>query len=126
MSGQSVTLSAAVQTGSGTGPSGSSRSWMANTLSTMAIANGAAHLAVSLLAVGSHSITSKYSGDTNFSASAYPALTETVNPASTTTAIAASPNPATFAQSPIMSTSLSRLTEETGRRQAFLFVRSIT
>ena len=44
---------------------------------------------------GSHSITASYSGDSNYEASTSPALSETVDPASTATTLRASANPAT-------------------------------
>jgi len=53
----------------------------------------------STLAVGGHSITATYSGDTNFTASTSAVLTQTVNKANTTTTVASSANPSTFGQS---------------------------
>jgi len=49
------------------------------------------------LALGSHSITASYGGDTNFTASTSAILTQTVKPASST-AVASSLNPSTFGQ----------------------------
>jgi len=63
------------------------------------LSNGTASLTTSGLAIGSHSITAAYSGDSNHSASASGALTQVVADASTTTALAAVPNPANIGQS---------------------------
>jgi hypothetical protein len=97
--GQTVTLSASVQTGSGTGPSGSITFLDGSaTLGTVTISNGNAQLAVSTLGGGTHAITAKYSGDTNFAGSSSAAIAETVNLAATSTSLASSANPATFGQ----------------------------
>jgi hypothetical protein len=97
--GQTVTLSAGVQTGSGSGPTGTITFLDGSaTLGTATISNGAAQLAVSTLGAGSHSITAKYSGDANFAGSTSNALSETVNPASSSTAVVSSANPATYGQ----------------------------
>src|SRR5262249_17506376 len=61
-------------------------------------ARGAATLATSSLAAGSHSISAKYLGDTNDLGSTSATLAQSVNPTSTTTALASSSNPSTFAQ----------------------------
>jgi hypothetical protein len=66
-------------------------------------AKGVATLAVTTLAVGTHSITANYSGDTNFSGSVSAGVTVTVNAVvalvSTTTALTVSANPVTAGQS---------------------------
>ena len=46
-----------------------------------------------------HSITAVYGSDTNFNTSTSAAITQTVSPASTTTALTSSPNPSVFGQS---------------------------
>jgi hypothetical protein len=51
-----------------------------------------------LLAVGTHSITAVYGGDSNFSTSTSAASSETVNKASTATTVASSANPSVFGQ----------------------------
>jgi hypothetical protein len=97
--GQTVMLSASVQTGSGTGPSGSITFLDGSaTLGTVTISNGNAQLAVSTLGGGTHSISAKYSGDTNFAGSTSAAIAETVNLAATSTSLASSANPAAFGQ----------------------------
>ena len=54
---------------------------------------GVASCSVVYPGAGSHAITAIYSGDPNFTASTSPLLTQTVNPASTSTSLASSPNP---------------------------------
>jgi hypothetical protein len=102
--GQLVTFSATVQTGSGTGPTGSVTFLNGTTtLGTVPLSNGTAQLAISSLAAGSQSVTAQYSGDSNFAGSTSSALVETVNPAVTSTVIAANANPATFGQAVTLS-----------------------
>src|SRR5437016_14236730 len=69
------------------------------TLGTGTVSGGIATFATSTLAVGSHSITASYGGDTNFTGSTSAVLTQTVNKASTTTTVASSANPSVFGQS---------------------------
>ena len=59
---------------------------------------GTASLAVSSLAVGSHSITAVYNDDSNFNPSTSTAVTQVVNRALTSTVLTASPNPSSFGQ----------------------------
>ena len=97
---QTVTLSATIQLSSGTGATGSISFFDgATSMGTVPLSNGSAQLPVSSLAAGSHSITAKYSGDTNFAASTSTALTESVNPATTSTSVSSSANPAIVGQS---------------------------
>ena len=96
--GQTVTLSATVQSGGGT-PTGTVTFLDGTTsLGTALLTNGAAQLPVSSFAAGSHAVTAKYSGDANFASSTSTVLTETVNPVATTTAVTSSLNPATAGQ----------------------------
>ena len=63
-------------------------------------AAGQATFTTANLSVASHPVTASYAGDGNFAASATPqALTQVVNPAATTTAVAASVNPSHGGQS---------------------------
>ena len=57
-------------------------------------ATGRAILTTSVLAVGSHSITATYGGDTNFNGSASTALSQTVNPDPPPTTLTSSADPA--------------------------------
>lgn len=102
--GQGVTLSASIQTAFGGSATGTV-TFLDGTVSlgTATVSSNAAQLAVSSLSAGSHSITSKYNGDANFSGSTSAALTQTVNQASTTTSIASSLNPSVFGQSVVLS-----------------------
>jgi hypothetical protein len=60
--------------------------------------SGVTTLAISSLAVGSQAITASYSGSTSFGSSVSATLTQTVNKANTTTALASSLNPSTSGQ----------------------------
>ena len=91
--GQQVTFTAAVSPSSG--PTGTV-TFMdgATTLGTSILnASGVASLSVSTLAVGTHSITAQYSGDSTHDGSTSAALSQTVNKAGTTTTLTSSPNP---------------------------------
>src|SRR5262249_52931876 len=61
-------------------------------------AGGVASFAAAALAAGSHSITAAYGGDADFGVSTSAALSQAVNQAATTTALASSPNPSTYGQ----------------------------
>jgi YVTN family beta-propeller protein len=67
-------------------------------LGTVALNGGAATLTTSTLAVGSHSITAIYGGDSNFTSSTSAALTQIVNKVSATTTLGSSVNPSSFGQ----------------------------
>ncbi|HBI25381.1 TPA: hypothetical protein DDX30_01165 [Candidatus Wolfebacteria bacterium] len=60
------------------------------------LSGGVATLATSSLAVGAHSITATYNGDTNFNASTSAAVSQTVNKANITITLASSLNPSTY------------------------------
>jgi hypothetical protein len=97
--GQSVTLSASVQPGSGSGPTGSVTFLDGTTnLGSAPLSSGSASLAIATLAAGTHSMTAQYSGDSNFAVSTSSALSETVNPGATSTAIVSGANPASYGQ----------------------------
>jgi len=61
--------------------------------------NGKATLSTAALAVGSHSITTTYNGDGNFTGSTSPAITQTVNQGTTTTSVGTSGTPSVFGNS---------------------------
>jgi autotransporter-associated beta strand protein len=67
--------------------------------SPVQISNGQAVFSTFMLSVGNHTITAAYNGDGNFNSSTSAPLTQTITKANTTTALTASPNPATFGQS---------------------------
>lgn len=79
----------------------------ANVIGTVPLSNGQAMLAVSSLPPGSHPITAAYGGDANFLGSTSPALSQTVNQASTTLALTSSRNPSTLNGSVTLTANLS-------------------
>ena len=97
--GQAVMFTATVSSGSGT-PSGAVTFFDGSTtLGTSALnASGVAALSTSSLSGGTHSITAQYGGDSNYSASASPAVSQTVNKADTTTTLTSSRNPSNNGQ----------------------------
>jgi hypothetical protein len=70
------------------------------------ISNGTASITVSNLDAYAHSIDATYNGDANYAISTSSVLPQTVNPASTSTTIAASPNPSVFGQPVTMTASV--------------------
>jgi hypothetical protein len=104
--GQSVSFRATVSSQSGASPTGTATfSDGGSTLGTVSLVNGSASLSVSTFAIGSHSISASYSGDSSFSQSSS-SLTQTVNPAATTTAATVAPNPSVFGQSVAITTTV--------------------
>jgi hypothetical protein len=63
------------------------------------VSGGKAKIATSALAVGSHSITAVYSGNTAYATSTSAALSHTVDKAGSSTALSSSHNPSAFGQS---------------------------
>jgi len=105
--GQAVTLSATIQAAFGGSATGTITFLDGTTsLGTATVSSNAAQLSLSSLSAGSHSITAKYNGDTNFSGSTSAALTQTVNQASTTIAVASSTNPSGFGQAVTLTASV--------------------
>ena len=96
-----VTFTATVSAASGTPTGTVTFKDGATTLGTGTLAGGVATFATSTLAIGGHTITAVYGGDTNFTGSTSPGLTQTVNQgvATTTTAVNGAPNPSVFGQS---------------------------
>jgi hypothetical protein len=94
--GQTVNLTATVTPAAATG----SVTFLDGTasLGTASLSGGSATLAVGSLGAGSHSLSAAYGGSSSYDASASAAVTQAVNKASTSTALAASPNPATLGQ----------------------------
>ena len=64
----------------------------------VALNSGQAQCTVSTLGVATHSVTATYGGDSNNTNSTSSALSQVVNPASTTTGLASSSNPSSFGQ----------------------------
>jgi len=79
--GQSVTFTANVQISASNSPTGTVTFYDgATALGASNLSNSSAQLTTSSLAVGSHSITAKYSGDLYFASSTSSAVTQMVNP----------------------------------------------
>lgn len=79
--GNSVTFTAAVKSSTTGTPTGNvTFKDGATILATRALSSGHAGFSVSTLAIGSHTITGVYAGDSNFTASTSPPITQTVNP----------------------------------------------
>ncbi len=75
-------------------------------MGTGTISSGVATLTTSSLAVGTHSITAQYGGDTNYDGSTSAALTQTVNMTASTVALTSSLNPSTFGASVIFTATI--------------------
>lgn len=99
--GQSVTFTATVTPQFGGTPTGTVTFTKNGTtlLGTVPLTGGQASFSKAVLAAGNESITAAYSGDANFSASTAPAISQVVNQAPTTTALASALNPSTVGQS---------------------------
>ena len=96
---QSVTFTATVSPASSGTPTGTvTFKDGATTLGTGTLGGGVATLATSALAIGTHSITATYGGDTSFIGSTSSILMQTVNKEGTTTAVVSSLNPSNFGQ----------------------------
>jgi predicted secreted protein len=96
--GQSITITATVSPSNATGTvqfyaDGSTFG------SPIALSSGKAVTTTTSLGVGSHSITTIYSGDANYNTSASSLITQIVNIASTTITLTSSPNPSQVGQS---------------------------
>jgi hypothetical protein len=100
VSGQTLTLTAAVQGTGGTTPSGTINFMSGSTLLGTVTLNssGIATLTNTSLAAGTYSLTAHYSGNSNFLAGTSAAVSVTVNAQATTTSLTASPNPVTAGQ----------------------------
>src|SRR5262249_46290505 len=100
--GQSIKLTAIVATspaGAGTPTSTVTFFDGTTTLGTATLdSNGQATLTVSTLALGTHSITAQYAGDSNFVASTSGATSATVIQASTATTLTVAPSTPVFGQ----------------------------
>lgn len=105
--GQSVTITSTVHPAFSGSPTGTVTFLDGSTtLATVALASGSTQFTTSSLSVASHSITAKYNGDSNFSASTSNQQTLTVNPAPTTTTESMDINPATYGQTVTLSATI--------------------
>jgi Bacterial Ig-like domain (group 3) len=96
--GQAVTFTAKITSSSGTPPNGETVTFLNGTasLGTGTLSSGSASLTTSTLPLGTNSITAVYAGDSNFAGSTSNAVSQVVNQATTTTALASSLNPSGF------------------------------
>jgi len=97
--GQTVVFSATVQpafAGSATG----TVTFLdgAAALGSVPVSGNATQLSLSSLAIGSHSITAKYSGDSNVAGSTSATLAQMISQAATTSTVTSGSNPAVFGQ----------------------------
>jgi hypothetical protein len=106
--GQSVALTATVSPAAATGIVQFFDG--AASLGAATLAGGAASLSTSALIAGAHALTVVYSGDTNYSASASAALSESVAKAATTATLRSSVNPSNVGQSVTFTASISPAT----------------
>ena len=99
--GQTVTFTATVTPSSGAIPDGETVTFYdgAAAIGTGATRSGAATLATSALAVGSHSITATYAGDASFQTSTSRILSQAITLNSSVTTLASSANPSAWGQS---------------------------
>ena len=109
---QSVALAATITTQYGGTPTGTvTFSNGTTTLGSSAVnVSGVATLTITTLPVGNDSITAVYSGDSNFSGSTSPPLSQMVQKASTTTTNSSSVNPSTEGQTVIFTAKISSAT----------------
>jgi hypothetical protein len=77
-------------------------------------ASGEATFTTSALSVGAHSITAVYSGTANLNGNTSAALVQTINKASSTTAVVASINPSLFGQSVSFTVTVTAVAPGTG------------
>jgi alpha-tubulin suppressor-like RCC1 family protein len=98
--GQSVTLTAVVAGSAGTPTGGVAFQNGGVTISGCGAqalnGSGQATCTISTLAIGAHSLTAVYSGDTNYNGSTSATVAQVVNRASTTTTLSSSANPSTY------------------------------
>ncbi len=90
---QQVTFTAVVTATSGSPTGTVTFKDGATTLGTGSVSGGVASFMISSLAIGTHSITAAYGGDSNFNGSSSTVLSQVVDQATTSTALTSAPNP---------------------------------
>ncbi len=103
--GQATTLTATVSPDTATGTVTFKDG--ATTIGAATLGHGSGSLAISNLAVGSHSLTAVYGGDSNYAGSTSNTVTQTVNQATSTTVLASSVNPTMYGASTTLTASVS-------------------
>ncbi len=114
--GQPVVFTATVTGNSGGTPTGTV-GLLENSvtlITTTLNASGIVTFTLPNLNVGSHQISANYSGDATFGSSTSPALAQVVTKASTSTALASAPNPATFGQTVFLTATITVLAPSAG------------
>jgi hypothetical protein len=86
----------------------------ANLGSPVTLSGGSATFTTPSLSVGTHSITAVYSGDTNFTGSTGSLPTQTVNQASSSTAVASDTSPSVFGQAVTFTATVSAVAPGSG------------
>jgi len=115
--GQSVTFTAtvaAVSPGTGTPTGAVTFKQGGTTLGSGTLSGGSASFTTNALAVGGHSITAVYGGDSNDTTSTSTALTQTVNKDATTTSLTSNANPSVFGQSVTFTATVAAVAPGTG------------
>ncbi len=79
------------------------------TVASVPINAGAAFIQTTTLPVGSHSFTAVYSGDANYASVTSGSVTQVVDTAASATSLAATPNPAVYGQTVILTATVSSL-----------------
>jgi hypothetical protein len=96
--GQPVTFTATVTSGVSTPGGTVTFKSGATSIGSGLLSGGHVSLTTSSLTGGTHSITAVYGGTTNFTGSTSPAITQTVNKATTTTTVSSSVHPSSYHQ----------------------------
>ncbi|HEY2575460.1 MAG TPA: Ig-like domain repeat protein [Streptosporangiaceae bacterium] len=114
--GEAGTITATVASGPGQGtPTGKVTFTVDGTQSpAVTLANGKASMQMAALAVGTHSITAAYSGDTNHTASTSAALTQVVNQAAASASLTTTATPSVYGQSGSVTATVSAVPPGTG------------
>ncbi len=115
--GQAITSSTIVSVvapGAGTPTGNVTFSDGPTALGTVQLTAGAVSFTTASLAAGSHSITVRYAGNGSFAPNSSKALTQTVNPATTTTSLTSSANPTVFGQAVTFSAAISAVAPGAG------------
>lgn len=104
-----VTLTATVSSTGGTPANGESVTFLSGTttLGTAQLTSGAASLTTTDLPTGTDSITASYGGDADFAGSTSTAVSQTVNKAGSSVALASSVNPSAAGQSVTLTATIS-------------------
>jgi hypothetical protein len=98
--GADVTFTAAVSASGTVGPTGTvTFTDGTTTLGTTTLASGTATFSTMSLSGGSHTITATYNGDGTYKGGSYGTVVESITPASSSTSLTATPNPASFGSS---------------------------